>query len=379
MTRALTRTNFSFRRIAPAAAIVVMCALPALRASDSQPPAEPISSGTAAPVLAGANRPPLISDDDMNALYDLGRQLFEDYAPGQIKEHYEFMSRDEWASAITEFQQTLETGSLEEIASLEPKAKRTLNELRAKPEMSEYTDWFAERLELIESAKDAISPGQPPALVPAPKPPAPFTLPPITLEPKPFYQTPPPNNAIPYYNLCHKRVSNRAKPKNADLLAPLLKIIFATENIPVEFVWLAEVESSFNPLAKSPVGARGLYQLMPATARALGLSTAPEDERIYAVKNARAAARLLGMLYKRFNSWPLALAAYNAGEGRVAVALKKTPGAKTYADIAAKLPAETRLYVPQVLATLVIRENVPLEKFVDDLPPIPAIKFPLAG
>jgi membrane-bound lytic murein transglycosylase D len=323
-----------------------------------------------------------MSIDEMNAIYDFGRRLFDDFVPGQIKEQYEFLSRDDWNTLITQFQAKLGSGSLEEIASLEPNARRTLAALRAKPEMSDYADWFAERLELIQSAKDAVTPPvrlPEPATPARPRQPPPFVLPPITLNPQPFYQVPPSHDAIPYYNLCFKRVSRRTKPKNADALAPLLKIIFASESLPVELVWLAEVESSFNPLAKSPAGARGLFQLMPATARSLGLKTFPVDERIYAAKNTRAAARLLGMLYKRFGSWPLALAAYNAGEGRVAAALKKTPGAKTYSDIAARLPAETRLYVPQVLATLVIRENVPLGKFLrghGGTNAIPVVTFP---
>ncbi len=318
--------------------------------------------------------PPAMSVEEMNMLYDFGRQLFDDYAPDRIKEQYDFISREDWNALIMQFQKKLESGSLEEIASLAPKAKRTLDALRAQPEMAEYTDWFAERLELIQSARDAVAP--PPVLTPAPLPPNPFALPPLAPRSQPFFQTPPTHDAIPYYALCFKRVSNRRKPQSADTLAPVLKIIFAAESVPVELVWVAEVESSFNPFAKSPAGARGLFQLMPATARALGLKTFPIDERIHAAKNTRAAARLLGMLHKRFGSWPLALAAYNAGEGRVVAALRKTPGAKTYADIAAKLPAETRLYVPQVLATLVIRENVPLEKFVRATAPIPKVSLP---
>lgn len=372
---AAAHSGTTFPRII-AVALVLVCAQPAICIRAAEPPAPAAAPGASAVTGTGL---PSMSIEEMNAIYDFGRQLFEDYAPDQIKEQYEFMSRDDWNTLIAQFQKKLASGSFEEIASLEPNARRTLEALRSRPEMSDYADWFAERLELIQSAKDAIAHAVPPPgpLAPAPRQASPFELPPITLNPQPFYQIPPAHDAIPYYNLCFNRVSRRAKPKNADALAPLLKIIFASESLPVELVWVAEVESSFNPLAKSPAGARGLFQLMPATARALGLKTFPIDERIHAVKNTRAAARLLGMLYKRFGSWPLALAAYNAGEGRVAVALKKTPGAKTYADIAAKLPAETRLYVPQVLATLVIRENVPLGKFAPDaMPAIPVVFFP---
>lgn len=323
-----------------------------------------------------AESAPAMSIEEINLLYDFGRQLFDDYAPAAIKEEYDFISREDWNTLIMQFQTQLESGSLQDIASLAPAATRTLEAIRAQPALSDYADWFAERLELIQSARDAVTP--PSMLAPAPRPPNAFALPPPVPRPQPFFRTPGTHEAIPYYALCFKRVSNRRKPKNADTLAPLLKVVFAAENVPVELVWVAEVESSFNPLAKSPAGARGLFQLMPATARALGLKTFPFDERANAMKNTRAAARLLGMLHKRFGSWPLALAAYNAGEGRVAAAIRKTPGAQTYADIAAKLPAETRLYVPQVLATLVIRENAPLERFVRPSAPMPKITLPPA-
>jgi membrane-bound lytic murein transglycosylase D len=99
-----------------------------------------------------------------------------------------------------------------------------------------------------------------------------------------------------------------------------------------------------------------LFQLMPATARAFGLRTFPFDERTQPGKNARAAAQLLRVLHERFDSWPLALAAFNAGEGRIAVAQKKA-NSTAYADIVELLPAETRMYVPKVLATLAVREK----------------------
>jgi membrane-bound lytic murein transglycosylase D len=122
-------------------------------------------------------------------------------------------------------------------------------------------------------------------------------------------------------------------------------------------VWLAETESSFNPSARSPAGARGLYQLMPDTARDLGLSLRPHDQRLDPVQNARSAAQYLSEMYAEFRDWPLALAAYNAGRGRISRLLEQQ-GAKTFAQIAPRLPVETQLYVPRVLATLTVREGV---------------------
>jgi membrane-bound lytic murein transglycosylase D len=120
------------------------------------------------------------------------------------------------------------------------------------------------------------------------------------------------------------------------------------------------VESSFNSKARSPAGAAGLFQLMPATAESLDLSTGIfgiGDERLNSEKSGRAAARYLRQLHKRFGNWPLALAAYNAGEGRVAELLKKHK-AHTFEGIANRLPAETQMYVPKVEAIMRKREGV---------------------
>jgi hypothetical protein len=132
--------------------------------------------------------------------------------------------------------------------------------------------------------------------------------------------------------------------------------IFRAEGVPPEFVWQAEAESTFNPAARSPVGAVGLFQFMPATAQQFGLRLSPQDERLDAIKNARAAAKYLRMLHARFGNWPLAFAAYNCGEGRVSKTLRST-GGKTFDDIHDKLPAETRMYVPKSAALVQLRES----------------------
>ena len=88
--------------------------------------------------------------------------------------------------------------------------------------------------------------------------------------------------------------------------------IAVREGIPAElFLALVFTESSFNPVARSRVGAIGLAQLMPATARELGVD--PHDP----IENLTGGARYLRAQYERFGSWQLALAAYNAGPGRV--------------------------------------------------------------
>jgi Transglycosylase SLT domain len=140
-----------------------------------------------------------------------------------------------------------------------------------------------------------------------------------------------------------------------------LKPIFAAEGVPSELVWLAEVESGFDTVARSPIGAAGLFQLMPDTAEWLGLTLTPTDQRLQPEKNARAAARYLKYLHGTFHDWRLAIAAYNGGEGLVGRLIEKRR-TRHYDEIAPGLPTETQLYVPKVDATVLRREGVTLEE-----------------
>jgi membrane-bound lytic murein transglycosylase D len=140
--------------------------------------------------------------------------------------------------------------------------------------------------------------------------------------------------------------------------------------VPPELAWLAEVESSLDAAAESPAGALGLYQFMPVTAQRFGLRTGGSDDRTSPEKSARAAAQYLRLLHQRFGSWGLALAAYNAGEGRVGRILRKR-AARTFDEIAEDLPSQTRTYVPKVIATLAVREKAILNALP---PPQPANK-----
>ena len=159
--------------------------------------------------------------------------------------------------------------------------------------------------------------------------------------------------------LWRRDLARHAAPARAEEFIPRLKIVFADEGIPPELAWVAEVESSFNPDAGSPAGARGLFQFMPETAEQFGLEVSQPDERTIPEKCARAAARYLGQLHRQFGNWALALAAYNAGAGRVERLLRRHQ-ALTFEEIAAYLPDETQLYVPKVMATLAVRENIQL-------------------
>ncbi len=149
------------------------------------------------------------------------------------------------------------------------------------------------------------------------------------------------------------RFEHLANPTIAEL-----KAVFIAEGVPPELVWLAELESGMDATARSRMGAVGLFQVMPATAGRFGLSLAETDGRMQPVLCARVAARYLKTLYGRFGAWPLAIAAYNAGEARVA-ALLQNRRARSYSDIAAGLPAETRSYVPRALALVSVCEGRP--------------------
>ena len=152
-------------------------------------------------------------------------------------------------------------------------------------------------------------------------------------------------------------------PAKASGLVEPCKRIFREAGLPEELVWQAEVESSWNPAARSPAGAAGLYQFMAASAQENGLSVSPVDQRLDAMLCAGAAAKYLKRLHGRFGDWALALAAYNTGPGRVGKLLKETGGTR-FGDIRGRLSAETKLYVPKIDALVRVRED----KRLDQLP-----------
>jgi membrane-bound lytic murein transglycosylase D len=137
----------------------------------------------------------------------------------------------------------------------------------------------------------------------------------------------------------------------------------AERGMPQGLIYLAMIESGFNPSAKSPVNARGLWQFMSATGREYGLKvTRRVDERTNPARSTDAALKYLSNLHKRFGSWYLAAAAYNTGQGRVAKILKQVTGKQKGTDadyyrIAHRLPQETRDYVPKLVAAARIGAN----------------------
>lgn len=296
-------------------------------------------SGLLGAVGATATEPPPKKqpppENAADALYQTGQELFEALAPDEVKEQYEFPDRARWDAFVARLQAALDGDNPAALVEFEPEARMTLDTLRLIPGTEDYRDWLEERLDYIEAAREMAQP-------PPPKPPV-----------------IPPGQFIPHYDLWLRRLQARPRPALAGKYAGLLHPVFAAGGVPGELVWLAEVESGFNPTALSPAGARGLFQLMPATARELGLRTTLPDERTNPVKSAGAAARMLRGLHARFGDWPLALAAYNAGAGRVQRTLDRQK-ARTFAEIASALPVETRMYVPKVLAVLRVRTGVSL-------------------
>lgn len=257
---------------------------------------------------------------------------------------------------------TLQSESIEDLAWLSPYAGMALSYLDGIPEARPYADWLRQRMDYLLMAEEVVKEERAIKRLPPPPPPS---RKPTSIATAPPKSTPPSTSAAKKKTMSQerwqKRMAKRPPPKGADHYVPRLKPIFKAEGVPVELVWLAEVESSFDPIARSPVGALGLYQFMPATAERFGLSLKPEDERIVPERSASAAAKYLNVLHKRFGSWPLALAAYNAGEGRVGKLLTKHK-ATTFDGISDFLPSETRMYVPKVAAVVKVREGADLNR-----------------
>ncbi|MBX3235486.1 MAG: transglycosylase SLT domain-containing protein [Nitrospiraceae bacterium] len=140
---------------------------------------------------------------------------------------------------------------------------------------------------------------------------------------------------------------------------PLVDSIFSEFNLPSDLIYLSLVESGFNPHAYSRARATGPWQFMKGTAKVYGLRVdSYVDERRDPIKSTVAAARYLRDLYDLFGTWQLAMAAYNAGEGKVMRALHKAQ-AESFSDIAKTrlIRRETREYVPRFMAATIIAKN----------------------
>lgn len=122
-------------------------------------------------------------------------------------------------------------------------------------------------------------------------------------------------------------------------------------DMPIELKYLSVIESGLRPQVKSRVGATGLWQFMYRTGKKYGLEeNSYIDERMDPEKATEAACLFLNRLYRSYQDWNMALAAYNAGPGNVNKAIRRSGGKTTYWEIRPFLPRETQGYVPNFIA-----------------------------
>ena len=185
-------------------------------------------------------------------------------------------------------------------------------------------------------------------------------------------------------NLDHSRVDSWVRRFTSDLkrgltvylermdkYEPMIKQKLAQRDMPQDLIYLAMIESGFNPKARSPAAASGLWQFIGETGRRYGLTVNRRvDERNDPAKATDAALSYLSDLHDRFGSWYLAAAAYNTGEGRVGRIMRQVTGSERGTDadyyrIANRLPRETREYVPKLIAAARIAKEPDKYGFVE--------------
>lgn len=173
----------------------------------------------------------------------------------------------------------------------------------------------------------------------------------------------------------YEKLFEKLKTTKSGYLKTIDKV-FKKQSIPVELKYMAIVESKLKIDARSGVGAVGLWQFMPATAKRFGLKiTDKYDDRKHVWKSSVAAAKYMQELYDIFGDWLLVIASYNSGPAPVLNAIKKT-GSRNFWKIQYHLPKETRLHVKRFIAThyyfegkgsLVTLGKTESEKYLKDL------------
>ncbi len=138
-------------------------------------------------------------------------------------------------------------------------------------------------------------------------------------------------------------------------------------HLPEDLIWVAMIESGFDPRAKSPAGAMGMWQFMRATGGVYGLEVTPfKDDRKNPVRATEAAAHHLRDLHQRFGSWDLAFAAYNMGYEQLLDRIDRS-GTTDFNELARQraLPSETAAYVPKIVAAALVANNLDRYGFED--------------
>jgi membrane-bound lytic murein transglycosylase D len=165
---------------------------------------------------------------------------------------------------------------------------------------------------------------------------------------------------INYFTRGRGRATMEAGLQRSVRFREMAQRIFKKEGVPTDLVWLAQVESGWNPNAYSWAAARGLWQFIPSTGARFGLTqTYWVDERSDPEKSTISAARYLKWLSLRYNGdWQLALAAYNTGEGNVDGAIARS-GSRDFWRLhrGGYIAQETRNYVPAILAVVTIAKS----------------------
>jgi membrane-bound lytic murein transglycosylase D len=178
-----------------------------------------------------------------------------------------------------------------------------------------------------------------------------------------------------YFSTERKNIIRRYLARSTRYL-PMIHEIFQEHGLPEDLAYLAMVESGFNPHAYSHASACGMWQFIRGTGLRYGLTINNYvDERRDPEKSTVAAAKYMTDLYKRFGSWYLAAASYNCGEGRVEKEIN-TSTHKNFWELSDNqcLPTETKNYVPQMIAAMIIAKNP--EKFgFKGVPYLPPLKF----
>ena len=140
------------------------------------------------------------------------------------------------------------------------------------------------------------------------------------------------------------------------------------KSVPEDLFWLSMIESGFDPSARSPVGALGLWQFMPETGKQYGLlQDRWLDQRLQPEVATEAAADFLADLHRRFGSWELAMASYNMGYAGVLSMVRKynTNDYWALSRLEGAIPWETTLYVPKIMAAAIVGRNLATFGFAD--------------
>lgn len=158
------------------------------------------------------------------------------------------------------------------------------------------------------------------------------------------------------YTKMARRASEKIIGKSA-LYFQMIDDSLQKYNLPPELKYMVVIESRCDIKARSPVGAVGLWQFMPRTARKYGLKIDGYiDERCDPYKATSAAMKYLSDLYARFGDWTLAIASYNCGEGNMQKAMRRAKS-KNFWKVRKELPKETQLYIPKFIAATYLMDN----------------------